>query len=130
MNLQEKKDVRGVVKKIILTISKLIGEDKLASQRFTTLIDVVTPLLKPLVETHKWNKSNGRDYSKEKAYNSSPKRKKYRAELNKANRDRDTYGNGDGKDLHHAADGTLKQEPSSKNKGRKEKSRKKGYNKK
>ena len=27
MNLQEKKDVRGVVKKIILTISKLIGED-------------------------------------------------------------------------------------------------------
>ena len=92
------------------------------------LINLITPLLKPLVEAHKWNKSNGRDYSKEKAYNSSPERKKYRAKLNKANRDRGDYGNSDGKDLHHAGNGTFKKEPSSKNKGRKEKSRKKGYN--
>ena len=109
-------------------MAKTIGDDKLTPQRLTTLVNITTPLIKPLVEAHKWNKSNGRDYSKEKAYNSSPARKKYRAKLNKANRDRGTYGNSDGKDLHHAKGGKLVQEPSSKNKGRKEKSRKKGYN--
>jgi|10_taG_2_1085330.scaffolds.fasta_scaffold40337_2 hypothetical protein len=130
MNLQEKKNVRAIVKKIVLAMSKVIGDDKLTPQRLTMLVNIVTPLVKPLVEAHKWNKSNGRDYSKEKAYNSSPERKKYRAKLNKANRDRNTYGNGDGKDLHHAKGGKLVAEPSSKNKGRNEKSRKKGYNKK
>lgn len=82
-----------------------------------------------LKERKKWNKSTGRDYSKEADYNNSPERIKYRSELNKANRKRGTYGNGDGKDLHHSKDG-LRSEPASKNRGRKEKSRKKGYNKK
>mgnify|MGYP003633478231 FL=1 len=126
MTLQEKKEVRTIVKKVIFALQ--LKEEKLTPQRLTALINIITPLVKPLVEAHKWNKSNGRDYSKEKDYNSSPKRKKYRAELNKANRDRGDYGNQDGQDLHHASDGTLKKEPSSKNKGRKEKSRKKGYN--
>ena len=40
-----------------------------------------------------------RDYKKEyEKYGKSEKAKKYRAELNKYNRDKGTYGNGDGKD--------------------------------
>lgn len=66
-----------------------------------------------------------RDYKKE--YKKFQKKKsKYRAKLNKENRKRGTYGNGDGKDLHHKKGGGFREEPSSKNKGRKEKSRLKG----
>jgi len=79
-----------------------------------------------IIEAHKWGKKQGRDYSKEKDYNSSPERIKYRTALNRENRKRGTYGSGDGKDLHHAGNGEFKQEDSSKNKGRREKSRKKG----
>ena len=119
-----------MIKTIIGSLPKSLIEGKLTTRKMSNLMSTIVTLLKPLVEAHKWNKSNGRDYSKEKAYNNSPARRKYRAGLNKANRDRGTYGNGDGKDLHHASDGTLRQEKSSTNKGRKEKSRKKGYNKK
>ena len=43
-----------------------------------------------------------RDYKDEyKKFQSSKKSKKYRAELNKYNRDKGTYGNGDGKDASH-----------------------------
>ena len=43
-----------------------------------------------------------RDYKKEyKKFQSSTKAKKYRAELNKYNRQKGTYGNGDGKDASH-----------------------------
>ena len=86
--------------------------------------------LQDAIDEQKWGKAQGRDYSKEKKYNSSPERKKYRAELNKENRKRGDDGNGDGKDLHHAGGGKFKKEDSSVNKGRKEKSRTKGYNKK
>ncbi len=47
------------------------------------------------------NKKTGRDYSKEKEYQSSPERKKYRAFLNKMNRKAGKYGNGDGMDYDH-----------------------------
>jgi len=65
-----------------------------------------------------------RDYKDEyKKFQSSDKMKKYRAELNKYNRDKGTYGNGDGKDATHK-DGKISGfEPSSQNKGRREKSR-------
>lgn len=55
------------------------------------------------------NKATGRDYSKEKAYQSSPERKKYRAELNRANRKAGTYGKmtAMGKDRSHTKDGRL-----------------------
>ena len=70
-----------------------------------------------------------RDYKDEyRKFQSSAKAKKYRAKLNKYNRDRGTYGNGDGKDATHV-DGQIKGfEPQSKNRGRREKSRRKGYN--
>ena len=68
-----------------------------------------------------------RDYKKEYAkFQASPKRKKYRAELNKYNRNKGTYGNGDGKDASHKGGKISGYETESKNRGRREKSRKKG----
>jgi hypothetical protein len=79
-----------------------------------------------LEERKKWNKSTGRDYSKEKEYQSSPERRKYRTELNKYNRDKGTYGNGDKKDASHKKGKIAGFEHQSKNRGRAEKSRLKG----
>ena len=65
-----------------------------------------------------------RDYKAEyKKYGSSTKAKKYRAELNKYNRQRGTYGNGDGKDASHKGGKIVGFEEESKNRGRREKSR-------
>ncbi len=56
----------------------------------------------------------------DKAYASTDKAKKYRASLNKANREAGTYGNGDGKDMSHSLDGKkLTHEAQSKNRARK-----------
>ena len=57
----------------------------------------------------KSNLSTGRDYSKEREYQSSPKRKKYRAELNREAKKRNLYGKrwSMGKDLSHKKDGTM-----------------------
>jgi hypothetical protein len=63
-------------------------------------------------------KATGRDYSKEKEYQSSPERKKYRALLNKANRKAGTYANGDGLDMSHTKSGKLVKEKQSKNRAR------------
>jgi len=49
-----------------------------------------------------------------------------RVELNRINRQKGTYGNGDGLDVSHQSDGSTTMEPESVNRGRKEKSRKKG----
>lgn len=54
----------------------------------------------------------------DKEYNSSPEQKRYRAALNKANRNRGTYGNKDGKDMSHTKDGRLVPEKQSKNRAR------------
>jgi len=68
-----------------------------------------------------------RDYKREYAkFQSSKKRRKYRSELNKYNRDKGTYGNGDGKDASHKGGKIVGFEASSTNKGRREKSRLKG----
>lgn len=64
------------------------------------------------------HKGTGRDYSKEKEYQSSPERKKYRAELNRANRKAKTYGSGDGKDASHTKSGKIVMEAQSKNRAR------------
>ena len=65
-----------------------------------------------------------RDYKDEyKKFQSSPKMKKYRAELNKYNRKKGTYGNGDGKDASHKGGKIVGFETQSKNRGRAEKSR-------
>lgn len=68
-----------------------------------------------------------RDYKHEyEKFQSSPKMRKYRSELNKYNRKRGTYGNGDGKDASHKNGKISGFEDASKNRGRREKSRLKG----
>jgi hypothetical protein len=68
--------------------------------------------------------SEKRDYKDEyKKFQSSTKSKKYRAELNKYNRDRGTYGNGDGKDASHKNGKIVGMEDAHINRGRAEKSR-------
>lgn len=52
------------------------------------------------------------------AYHSTAKRRKYRSQLNKANRKAGTYGNGDGKDMSHTKSGKLVKESASKNRAR------------
>ena len=65
-----------------------------------------------------------RDYKDEyKKFQSSDKSKKYRAELNKYNRQKGTYGNNDGKDASHKGGKIVGFESQSKNRGRAEKSR-------
>ena len=65
-----------------------------------------------------------RDYKAEyKKFQSSTRAKKYRAELNKYNRKKGTYGNGDGKDASHKGGKIVGYESQSKNRGRAEKSR-------
>ena len=67
------------------------------------------------------NKATGRDYSKEKAYQSTPARNKYRAELNAEARERGIYGKraAMGKDLSHTTvKGKLVLENSSTNRAR------------
>ena len=62
-----------------------------------------------------------RDYKKEyREHQSSPKRKKYRAKLNQYNRERGTYGNGDGLDASHKGGRIAGFEAQSKNRARKE----------
>ena len=66
------------------------------------------------------NKATGRDYSKEKDYQSTPARNKYRAELNAEARDRGIYGKraAMGKDLSHKKDGSMTLESKSLNRRR------------
>lgn len=68
-----------------------------------------------------------RDYVAEyRKFQSSRKRKKYRAELNKFNRENGVYGNGDGKDASHRNGKIVGYEDESVNRGRAEASRLKG----
>jgi hypothetical protein len=66
------------------------------------------------------NKVTGRDYSKEKEYQSSPKRRAYRSELNAEARERGIYGKraAMSKDLSHKKDGKMVLEDKSKNRSR------------
>lgn len=74
-----------------------------------------------------YNKSTGRNYKRDyKKFQSSEKAKKKRAALNKYNRKKGTYGNGDGKDASHKGGKIAGFEKASTNRGRKEKSRVKG----
>ena len=54
----------------------------------------------------------------DKRYQDNPKRVKYRQELNKANRDAGTYGNGDGMDMSHTKIGGMVKENMMSNRAR------------
>ena len=71
---------------------------------------------------HKYNKA---EYDKK--FNKKPSQRKKRAELNSYNRMKDTYGNGDGLDASHIGGKIVGFESEKKNRGRREKSRKKGF---
>ena len=91
---------------------------KLDGFRSDEIIDVLLNLTKVL------GIKEERDYKAEyKKYGSSPKAKKYRAELNQYNRKKGTYGNGDGKDASHKGGKIMGFEKESTNRGRAEKSR-------
>jgi hypothetical protein len=96
-----------------------------SSKKNPKLFTAASPLVK---ELHKLLESvteeTKRDYKDEyKKFQSSDKSKKYRAELNKYNRDKGTYGNGDGKDASHKSGKIVGFEAESTNRGRAEKSR-------
>ena len=75
-------------------------------------------------EKEKKDEAADRDYKDEyKKFQSSDKSKKYRAELNKYNRKKGTYGNGDGKDASHKGGKIAGFEAESKNRGSAEKIR-------
>ncbi len=66
-----------------------------------------------------WSPSSiARKRAYDKKYASSEKQKKYRAELNKANRKAGTYGNGDKKDMSHTKKGTMVLESQKANRAR------------
>jgi hypothetical protein len=72
------------------------------------------------VKTSKYYASNAKARAKkaeyDTEYHSTKERKKYRAFLNKKNRDAGTYGNGDGKDYDHDERRMI---PSSRNRAKK-----------
>ena len=125
-------ELSDVIKKEIFSIGKKdkkMGLElaKLYKKYFIEFFVRVKKITKDssLIETKKRD-SRGtlRDYKKEyKKYGSSTKSKKYRAELNKYNRQQGTYGNGDGKDASHKGGKIVGFESQSKNRGRAEKSR-------
>jgi len=54
----------------------------------------------------------------DKKYQATEKRKKYRAELNRANKKAGTYGNGDGLDMSHTKSGKIVKEKAKTNRAR------------
>ncbi len=54
----------------------------------------------------------------DKKYHATTERKKYRVELNRENRKRGTYGNGDGKDVSHKKNGKTTLESQKQNRAR------------
>jgi len=111
---QDKERLKSTIKDLIFTLNK-----------FWKQHDIPYRVKESVSEVAK------RDYKAEyKKFQSSTKSKKYRAELNKYNRDKGTYGNGDGKDASHKGGKIVGFETESKNRGRAEKSRlKKKYDK-
>lgn len=67
-------------------------------------------------KTAKYYKENPEAKAKkdayQKEYNKKPSEVKKRVELNKVNRDRGTYGNGDGLDMAHTKNGIVKKKAS------------------
>ena len=62
----------------------------------------------PSYDKLNWSPSSiSRKKAYDKEYHQTKERKKYRAELNKANRNAGTYGNGDGKDMSHTKSGKM-----------------------
>jgi hypothetical protein len=73
----------------------------------------------PSYDKLNWSKESiERKKKYDKEYSASEERKKYRAELNKKNRQEGTYGNKDGKDMSHTKSGKLILESQKSNRAR------------
>ena len=73
----------------------------------------------PTSEYYKKNPAARKKRLKQQAeYDKKPAQRKKRAALNRENRRRGTYGNGDGKDVSHRTDGSTVLESQSKNRAR------------
>ena len=132
-------DVSGKVKDVAGRMDDKDAEDyastkhkgkpeKVAKETLRKIRETIRQIVKEnpsLIEKFKLKKEVAkRDYKAEyKKFQSSTKMKKYRAELNKYNRQKGTYGNGDGKDASHKGGKIVGFEAQSKNRGRAEKSR-------
>tara|TARA_B100001123_G_scaffold78321_1_gene88659 strand:- start:1445 stop:2518 length:1074 start_codon:yes stop_codon:yes gene_type:complete len=93
-------------------------------KRETKVRNLILKMVREIMSEEKLTEKAKRDYKAEyKKFQSSTKSKKYRAELNKYNRQKGTYGNGDKKDASHKGGKIVGFEEQSKNRGRKEKSR-------
>lgn len=68
-------------------------------------------MLSVMKKSAEYYKKNPESYAKKLAYdkkhNAKPEQRAKRAELVKVNRDRGTYGNGDGKDASHTKNGIV-----------------------
>ena len=104
---QDKERLKSTLKDLIFTLNKFWKQHNIPYRVRESVSEVAK-----------------RDYKAEyKKFQSSTKSKKYRAELNKYNRQKGTYGNGDGKDASHKGGKIVGFETESKNRGRREKSR-------
>ena len=111
------KDLSPEEFKVYRKAAMLKSYGKITQQKFDSVV-------KKLVGEGKLNEKAKRNYKEEyKKYGSSKKAKKYRAELNKYNRQKGTYGNGDGLDASHMNGKIVGFEEQSINRGRAEKSR-------
>ena len=63
-------------------------------------------------------KARAKRLKQQARYDAKPNQIKKRVELNRENRKRGTYGNGDGKDVSHKKDGSTVLEKASKNRAR------------
>ena len=131
LNLKKKKKLPGkVVAKRMMSIKSLKPyASMIAKKKSVSTIDLERELPYDKVSVKDIDKvmKEERDYKAEyEKFQSSPERIKYRSELNKYNREKGTYGNGDGKDASHKKGKIVGFEDQSKNRGRREKSRLKG----
>ena len=116
---QDAADVFKMIDKDMDLPEWLEAKITIAAHNMNTVKDYLTHHQSDKVEEAK-----KRDYKAEyKKFQSSTKSKKYRAELNKYNRQKGTYGNGDGKDASHKGGKIVGFEKESVNRGRREKSR-------
>lgn len=73
----------------------------------------------PSYDKLNWSKESiERKKKYDKEYSATEERKKYRAELNKKNRQEGTYGNKDGKDMSHTKSGKMVRESQKTNRAR------------
>ena len=121
-----KRDIQDYLNRLGSAVRLLSNKDIIRSieQYFKTIKNLKLDAAGRKVLSFEEFETEERDYKDEyKKFQSSEKMRKYRAELNRYNRKKGTYGNGDGKDASHKDGKIVGMEDQSINRGRAEKSR-------